>query len=359
MLGTVDKIVNAVDDPDSFLTAADMTGSVTSNPNQMPAGNQESGANVMSSMGDKLLSVGPEGAAMIGNVADSMLGTVGNVFGAAVSGTPTVEMDLSAINLLEPENETEPEPLPAKIAAPLEFYAVDTEDFPEDKFEAQLDEEWEQEEVNIAVREKSSEIAKTSFNGISNAGGAMANNSNGTSVVQKKGMAIVAAKLNFNETEEDKNATFGVGAGPTIKMPKLSGLVAEGAASRMLIAGSNPFQSSDPTKNTKGSIVSMELTDANGNPIPVNNTDEPFVIQVPNPEPAKSYRSSVDLIGYTIYKVNFSLLLLLLLLVIIIMIINTLIVFVLCCFSCTCPRIRVHLCLYLSQTHLVITITFT
>ena len=90
----------------------------------MPAGNQESGANVMDSMGEKLLSVGPESADMIGNVADSMLGTVGNVFGAAVSGTPTVELDLSAINLLEPENETEPEPLPAKIAAPLELHPL-------------------------------------------------------------------------------------------------------------------------------------------------------------------------------------------------------------------------------------------
>jgi len=312
MLGTVDKIVNAVDDPDSFLSAADMTASVTSNGAQMPAGNQESGSNVMASMGAKLLQVGPEGAAMIGNVAESMLGTVGNVFGAACDGTPTVELDLSNINLLESENETipEPEPLPAKIAAPLEFYEVDTEDFPEDKYETVLDEEFEQEEKNIAVREKTSEIAKKSFDGISNAGGAMANNSdpngNGTSKVEKKGMAIVASKKPFNASSEE-DSSFGTDAGPSIKMPSLGKVIKDGSApasvsSKMLVSGSNPFQSSSPDKQAKGTIVSMELTDENGVPLVINGTDEPFVIQVPNQIPAKSYRSSVDLFKPAVFK---------------------------------------------------------
>ena len=310
MLGTVDKIVNAVDDPDSFLSAADMTASVTSNADQMPAANQESGANVMASMGAKLLSVGPEGAAMIGNVAESMLGTVGNVFGAACGSTPTVELDLSAIDLLETKNDTEPEPepLPAKIAAPLEFYEVDSEDFPEDKYDAILDEEYEQEEKNVAIREKTSEIAKKSFEGISNAGGAIANNSasNGTTKVEKKGMAIVAAKLSFNESSED-NTDFGTDSGPSIKMPSLSKVIKDGSApasvaTKMLVSASNPFQSSSPTKQAKGTIVSMELTDENGTPLSINGTDEPFVIQVPNQEPARAYKSSVDLIGFTYYK---------------------------------------------------------
>jgi hypothetical protein len=314
MLGTVDKIVNAVDDPDSFLTAADMTASVTSNGDQMPAANQESGSNVMASMGSKLLSVGPEGAHMIGGVAESMLGTVGNVFGAACDGTPTVELDLSNINLLESENDTlpEPEPLPAKIAAPLEFYEVDSEDFPEDKYDTVLDEEFEQEEKNIAVREKTSEIAKKSFDGISNAGGAMANNSdpngNGTSKVEKKGMAIVASKKPFNASSEE-DSSFGTDSGPSIKMPSLGKVIKDGSApasvaTKMLVSGSNPFQSSSPDKQAKGTIVSMELTDENGVPLVINGTDEPFVIQVPNQVPAKSYRSSVDLFKPAVYKVN-------------------------------------------------------
>lgn len=311
MLGTVDKIVNAVDDPDSFLTAADMTASVTSNSDQMPAANQESGSNVMQSMGAKLLTLGPEGAHMIGAVAESMLGTVGNVFGAACGSTPTVEIDLSQINLLETKNDTEPEPepLPAKIAAPLEFYEVDSEDFPEDKYEAILDEEYEQEEQNIVVREKTAEIAKKSFDGISNAGGAMANNSNsnGTATkVEKKGMAIVAAKISFNQSSED-SADFGTDAGPSIRMPSLNKVIKDGSApasvsTKMLVSASNPFQSSSPGKQAKGTIVSMELTDENGNPLSINGTDEPFVIQVPNQEPARAYKSNVDLIGFTYYK---------------------------------------------------------
>jgi len=310
MLGTVDKIVNAVDDPDSFLTAADMTASVTSNADQMPAANQESGANVMASMGAKLLTVGPESAGMIGTVAESMLGTVGNVFGAACGSTPTVELDLSTIDLLEAKNDTEPEPepLPAKIAAPLEFYEVESEEFPEDKYDAILDEEFEQEEKNIAIREKTSEIAKKSFEGISNAGGAMANNSasNGTTKVEKKGMAIVAAKKNLNESS-DEDTNFGTDSGPSIKMPSLSKVLKDGSApasvaTKMLVSASNPFQSSSPDKQAKGTIVSMELTDENGNPLSINGTDAPFVIQVPNQTPARAYKSSVDLIGFTYYK---------------------------------------------------------
>jgi hypothetical protein len=40
MLGTMDKIVDAVDDPNSMIMAASATDSVTSNPDQMPTSNQ-------------------------------------------------------------------------------------------------------------------------------------------------------------------------------------------------------------------------------------------------------------------------------------------------------------------------------
>ncbi len=40
MLGTMDKIVDAVDDPNSMMLAASATDSVTSNSDQMPTSNQ-------------------------------------------------------------------------------------------------------------------------------------------------------------------------------------------------------------------------------------------------------------------------------------------------------------------------------
>ena len=46
----------------------------------------------------------------------------------------------------------------------------------------------------------------------------------------------------------------------------------------------------------------MELTDDNGDPIPVNNTAEPFIIKVPAQDPPRLYEGNIDLIGINYYK---------------------------------------------------------
>ena len=98
MLGTVDKIIGLVSDPNSLKTAIDTTDSVTSNPDQMPTDNQAQGANVMESMGNcmKTIKASPE---EINNIAGSMLGTTGNVFLAASGTVPVISKNDSEIDL--------------------------------------------------------------------------------------------------------------------------------------------------------------------------------------------------------------------------------------------------------------------
>ena len=99
MLGTVDKIVNLVDDVDSFQIACDTTAQVTSNAGQMPTANQDHGSQVMASMGEKLKNFKSNDSNVIVNIAASMLGTVGNVFSAASGSVPIIQTNTS-VNLL-------------------------------------------------------------------------------------------------------------------------------------------------------------------------------------------------------------------------------------------------------------------
>jgi len=100
MLGTVDKIVGLVSDQSSFLIACETTSSVTSNPDQMPTSNQESGSKVMESMGNNMKNFRSDDEEGIKNIAGSMLGTTGNVFLAASGSVPVVSKNSSDIDLL-------------------------------------------------------------------------------------------------------------------------------------------------------------------------------------------------------------------------------------------------------------------
>ncbi len=100
MLGTVDKIIGLVSDQSSLLSACETTSSVTSNPGQMPLGNQESGSRVMESMGEKMKDFKSDDEEGIKNIAESMLGTTGNVFSAASGSVPVVSKNFSEIDLL-------------------------------------------------------------------------------------------------------------------------------------------------------------------------------------------------------------------------------------------------------------------
>ncbi len=91
-------------------------------------------------------------------------------------------------------------------------------------------------------------------------------------------------------------------------MPALNKLIsckdgsAPSVSTKMFVSATNPFQSSDSNTQINGAIVSMELADDNGNPIPVHNTSEPFVIKVPAQEPARSYHAEIGLTQTNYYK---------------------------------------------------------
>jgi hypothetical protein len=121
-------------------------------------------------------------------------------------------------------------------------------------------------------------------------------------------MALVVQKQKFNQSENATNDQFRTDSGPSIVMPSLNKLISceDGSspsiATKMFVSATNPFQSSDPNTQVSGAIVSMELTDDDGNPIPVNNTAEPFVIRVPAQEPARTYEASIGLTQTNYYK---------------------------------------------------------
>lgn len=152
--------------------------------------------------------------------------------------------------------------------------------------------------------------------GISEAGTglatATANGSNSTSnctKIEKKGMALIVAKQAFNESDESGTTFSSDSSGTSIVMPPLTKVVngsnnsaPASISSKMLVSASNPFQSSKGSAS--GTIVSLELTDENGNELEINGTAEPFNIKIPAQKPAKSFKSSVGLFGFTYYKVK-------------------------------------------------------
>ena len=103
VLGTMDKIVDGVDDIESVSAAAGATASVASNPDQMPADNQDKGSFVLEKMGEKAKSFGSMNPADVSKLAGNVLDAGGNLFGAASKTVPVNEknrtMDL-VMNIL-------------------------------------------------------------------------------------------------------------------------------------------------------------------------------------------------------------------------------------------------------------------
>ena len=133
---------------------------------------------------------------------------------------------------------------------------------------------------------------------------------NATKKIERPGVSLIVAskKVNESSVEEDMEQ-FSTESGPAIKMPSLSkvldlnGSAPKSVSTKFFVSSFNPFQSSSSEKQARGTIVSMELTDENGQALSVNNTQAPFVIRVPSPQPAPAYQSNVGLIGFTYYKV--------------------------------------------------------
>ena len=157
MLGTVGTILNGVDDAESLIQAAGATAGVSANTKQMNSNNQESGSSVVAMLGSKAENIEPE---MVGALASSMLNCGGNMLVAGASTAAIDNSDRLNGTFLEPQNDTEPEPvpLPAKIAVPLKFYEQDGEDFPEDLNDQEVLKEEEVEFQAEEVRNKVNEL---------------------------------------------------------------------------------------------------------------------------------------------------------------------------------------------------------
>lgn len=187
-------------------------------------------------------------------------------------------------------------------------------EFPEDRYERFLKEEEERLQKEAEERKKTAEIASKTLGGLSNAGSALVttkktteDQSSNLTKIENKGMAMLVGLQAFNESNEEKTS-FTSNNGPSIEMPALSKILTSNSkvpaiSTKMLVFASNPFKSVAGNSNTKGSIVSLQLSDSDGNELKINNTDEPFVIQIPAQTPAKSFKSSVNLTGYTYFKV--------------------------------------------------------
>lgn len=314
MLDTVGGIVDRVDDGDSILTAAKTVGSVASNPNQMPAKNQETGSFAIEKMGDKAKNLGNESPELVTEIASSILGATGSTFDAAIRTVPVVENNVTDPGLLEPVEEKPPVILPAKISAPLELYECeDCDAFPDEVYEEQLVQEEIQFGKEEEERKKTADVAKRTFNGISGAGLALAasssNGSNGTNMtrIESKGMSLIVGKKSLNDTENESATEFSTGDGLSIVMPVVSSVVNKSNSSlppslvtSMIASSENPLQSSK--SKASGMIVSLKLTDDFGNPIVVNNTQEPFNIKIPSSTPAPSFKAYVNRTAINYHK---------------------------------------------------------
>lgn len=130
---------------------------------------------------------------------------------------------------------------------------------------------------------------------------------NKTKKVESNGMALIVSKKKVNESS-DEPATFSSDSGPAIKMPALSSVITENengtkpsaVSTNMIVSASNPFQSSKGS--TKGTIVSLKLSDENGTELVVNNTKEPFIINIPAQTPARKFQADVSLLGVNYHK---------------------------------------------------------
>lgn len=311
MLGTVGNIVDRVDDGDSILTAAQTVGSVSSNSDQMPIENQDTGSFAIEKMGEKAKNLTDQGPEMANEIASSILGATGNTFDAAIKTVPVSQENVTDPTLLEPEIEIPPVVLPAKITAPLEFYECDDcDDFPDEIYEEILIQEEIQFQKDEDTRKHTAEIAKRTFNGVSGAGLALASSSsNGSNLtrIQQKNMALIVGKKSLNDTDESETE-FSTDGGLSIVMPVISCVVNKSNSSMpqsivtsMIASNENPLQSS--RSKATGMIVSLKLTDDFGNPIIVNNTAEPFNIKVPASFPVPLFRAFVNQTGIIYHKV--------------------------------------------------------
>lgn len=111
------------------------------------------------------------------------------------------------------------------------------------------------------------------------------------------------AKLN-----DSSGANFGSTNGSKVAMPKLGSILSDPTqqvATQMVVSEKNPYQSVGEKSSVSGSILTLQLSDPSGKEIPVKDTKEPFVINIPAKVSSEVSTGSVKLLEFTYHKVSF------------------------------------------------------
>lgn len=228
--------------------------------------------------------------AQANNIGTSLVGASSNVFDAAVRVVPVVLNNITDSEL-EEDNSTEPViELPKKIAAPLEFYrdCDDCEDFPEDRYQAKLNKEEENNRKVNEKRKKAALVGKKSKNGLSGVANALGNDTK----ISQKGVSLAVVKGSKFETD----------SGSSIALPQNNEF--NNKKTKLIVSEKNPYQSVGSNSAVHGSIVTLELSDSNGQNVPVNNSKSPFVIKIPNTIESEVLSGTVNLTEITYHKVS-------------------------------------------------------
>jgi hypothetical protein len=157
---------------------------------------------------------------------------------------------------------------------------------------------------------QTSDIAKRSLNGVAGAADALTSSigNDTATTVRSKGLSLTVAKKAANESNE-ASTLDGDPSGSSIAMPAFGDILSSTdglgqIATKLVVSNNNPFQSTSSKSGVQGSIVTLTLSNDNGEELAVNGTKKPFIISIPNASPVGVVTSSVKLLEYRYHKVS-------------------------------------------------------
>ncbi|CAF5173516.1 unnamed protein product, partial [Rotaria magnacalcarata] len=202
MLTSMNTVFDSANDPSTVDKALKASVTVTANSDQMPLNNQEKGADIIEKVGAKVKDMNSTDDETVTNLATSLLNVGGNVLQAAsktVSKDKENNPDAVIENLESDMKATENEETDTKVLyAPTQFYDAcdECETLPEDRWEEFRHKLEEEKKTIIEGRERASNIAKRSSDGLFTVGDALVNRSsiNETKTIESKTMTMTFTK---------------------------------------------------------------------------------------------------------------------------------------------------------------------
>ncbi|CAF4402568.1 unnamed protein product [Rotaria socialis] len=312
MLTSMNTVFNSVDDPNTVDKALKASATVTANSDQMPLNNQEKGADIIEKVGTKVKDMNSTDDETVTNLATSLLNVGGNVLQAAsrtVSKDKENNPDAVIENLESDMKVTENEETDTKVLyAPTQFYDAcdECETLPEDRWEEFRHKLAEEKKTIIEGRERASNIAKRSSDGLFTVGDTLVNRSsiNETKTIESKTMTMT-----FTKASPDGKSSLSVGD-TNIRLPDLSDLNFGSDSSevftKILESKNNPFASTHGNTSVQGSVVTIILSGPDGSEMSVKNTTKPISIRLTRPIDKQPQYQQYDLQGksFQYHKVN-------------------------------------------------------